>query len=164
MIGRIQLFQAPTLTSAHRCMGVAAILGAGFVVFHLVTVIVTCTVAGFDWGVNAWVLDIMGFLAGAFFAIQCGISSNRAAKDFRQGNLWICVWASMTCCVRVLDVLMLFGIVKWSSIYLTPSGAVLWSNVVSEIVFGMTFAITAFVGSSILLSGKSEVGTSDPSG
>ena len=87
----IGLFQAPVLTAGHRCMGVAALLGACFVVSHLVTVVVTCVVDGFNWGVNAWILDIMGFIAGLFFAIQCWLSSGRKSDDFRNGNIWICV-------------------------------------------------------------------------
>ena len=85
----IDLFQAPVLTAGHRCMGVAALLGACFVVSHLATVVVICVVDGFNWGVNAWILDIVGFIAGLFFAIQCWLSSNRKSDDFRNGNTWI---------------------------------------------------------------------------
>ena len=92
----IGLFQAPALTVGHRCMGVAALLGVCFVVTHLVTVVVTCVVSGFNWGVPAWVLDILGFLAGLFFAVQCWLSSNRTSTDFRSGNVWIGVWAFAT--------------------------------------------------------------------
>jgi hypothetical protein len=51
---RVGLFQAPILTRAHQVIGVAAILGALFVVAHLATVLVTCVTVGFGWGVNAW--------------------------------------------------------------------------------------------------------------
>ena len=147
----IGLFQAPALTAGHRCMGVAALLGACFVVTHLVTVVVTCVVDGFNWGVNAWILDIMGFIAGLFFAVQCWLSSSRKSDDFRNGNTWICVWAFVTFGARILDTLMLFGAVKWSAVYVTPVGAALWSNIVSEVVFGMAFTVTALVGALMLL-------------
>ena len=132
-------------------MGVAALLGACFVDSHLVTVVVICVVDGFNWGVNAWILDIVGFIAGLFFAIQCWLSSNRKSDDFRNGNTWICVWAFVTFGARMLDTLMLFGVVKWSAVYVTPVGAALWSNIVSEVVFGMAFTVTALVGALMLL-------------
>jgi hypothetical protein len=145
------LFQAPVLTVGHRFMGVAALLGACFVVTHLLTVIITCAVDGFNWGINAWVLDIAGFIAAFYFAIQCGLSSNSKSVDFRKKNSWICTWAVLTIGARILDTLMLFGVVKWSEIYVTPEGPTLWSNVVSEVIFGMAFAATALLGSLMLL-------------
>ena len=145
------LFQAPVLTVGHRFMGVAALLGACFVATHLLTVIITCAVDGFNWGINAWVLDIGGFIAGFYFAIQCGMSSNSKSADFRKKNSWICTWAFLTIGARVFDILMLFGVVKWSEIYVTPEGPTLWSNVVSEVIFGMSFAVTALLGSLMLL-------------
>lgn len=145
------LFQAPVLTVGHRFMGVAALLGACFVATHLLTVIITCAVDGFNWGINAWVLDIAGFIAAFYFAIQCGLSSNSKSVDFRKKNSWICTWAVLTIGARILDTLMLFGVVKWSEIYVTPEGPTLWSNVVSEVIFGMAFAATALLGSLMLL-------------
>tara|TARA_B110000858_G_scaffold198538_1_gene266484 strand:- start:1858 stop:2322 length:465 start_codon:yes stop_codon:yes gene_type:complete len=153
------MFQAPVLTTGHRLVGVAALLGFCFVLTHIVTVIVTCVVDGFNWGINAWVLDIAGFLAAFYFAIQCGLSSSRRSADFRKVNTWIFVWAAITLSARILDILMLFGIVKWSEIYITPVGPTLWSNVVSEIVFGMTFTVTALVGSMMLLFNPQDVDT-----
>ena len=38
---------------ANDCMAVAALLGACFVVTHLVSEVVTCVVSGFNWGVPA---------------------------------------------------------------------------------------------------------------
>ena len=140
----IGLFQAPALTAGHRCMGVAALLGACFVVTHLVSVVVTCVVSGFNWGAPAWVLDILGFLAGLFFAVQCWLSSTRTSADFRSGNVWIGVWAFATLGARIIDTLMLFGVVKWSAVYVTP-------NVVSEGAFGTAFTVTALVGALMLL-------------
>ena len=145
------LFQAPTLTVGHRFLGVAALLGACFVVTHLLTVFVTCAVDGFNWGINAWVLDIGGFIAAFYFAIQCGMSSNSKSADFRKKNSWICTWAFLTIGARIFDILMLFGVLKWSEIYVTPEGPTLWSNVVSEVIFGMSFAVTALLGSLMLL-------------
>ena len=147
----IGLFQAPALTVGHRCMGMAALLGVCFVVTHLVSVVVTCVVSGFNWGAPAWVLDILGFLAGLFFVVQCWLSSNRTSADFRRGNVWISVWAFATLGARIIDTLMLFGVVKWSAVYVTPTGAVLWSNVVSEVAFGNAFTVTALVGALMLL-------------
>ena len=143
------------ITMGHRWIGVAALLGACFVVSHLVAVVVTCAVEGLNWGVIAWVLDVTGFLAGLFFAIQCWLSSNRTSDEFRSGNLWIFIWALMTLIVRIVDTLMLFGIVKWSAVYITPVGAVLWSNIISEVIFGMAFTVTALIGALMLLSSRS---------
>lgn len=151
-LGRIGLFQAPVLTSGHRCVGVAALLGACFVVSHLVTVIVTCAVDGFNWGVNAWILDTLGFLAGLFFAIQCWLSSSRKSNDFRKGNSWIVVWALATFGARIVDTLMLFGVLQWGAVYVAPAGPTLWSNIVSEVVFGSAFTATALVGALLLLA------------
>ena len=153
----IGLFQAPVLTVGHRFIGVAALLGTCFVCSHIVTVVVTCAVDGFDWGVTAWVLDILGFLAGFFFAIQCWQSSNRKSIDFKRENSWICVWAFVTFGTRILDTLMLFGVVTWSAVYVAPTGPTLWSNILSEVVFGITFSVAALVGSLILLVGPQDV-------
>jgi len=153
----IGLFQAPVLTVGHRFIGVAALLGTCFVCSHIVTVVVTCAVDGFDWGVTAWVLDILGFLAGFFFAIQCWQSSNRKSIDFKRENSWICVWAFVTFGTRILDTLMLFGVVTWSAVYVTPTGPTLWSNILSEVVFGITFSVAALVGSLILLVGPQDM-------
>ena len=146
-----EMFQAPVLTTGHKLMGVAALLGACFIVTHLITVFVTCLVDGFGWGLNAWMLDIAGFIAAFYFAIQCAVSSNRRSADFRKINTWICAWAGITLSVRVLDTLMLFGIVKWSEIYITPEGPTLWSNIVSEIIFGTAFNAIAFAAALMLL-------------
>jgi hypothetical protein len=155
----IGLFQAPVLTAGHLCIGVAALLGACWVVLHLVTVFVTCVVVGFNWGVNAWILDIMGFIAGLYFAIQCWLSSSRKSNGFRKVNSWICIWAFVTFGVRILDTLMLFGVVKWSAVYVTPVRAVLWSNILSEVVFGNAFAVTALLGALMLLIRPLDLGS-----
>ena len=47
---------------------------------------------------------------------------------------------------------MLFGVVKWDEIYVTPQGPTLWSNVISEVIFGMAFIVTALIGSLMLLT------------
>lgn len=146
----------------HRWMRLAALLGACFVVAHIVTVVVTCTVDGIHWGVNAWLLDIAGFIAGLFFATQCWLSSGKTCEEFWKGNLWIVFWASVTLAVRFFDTLMLFGVVKWSAIYVTPHGAVLWSNVISEVVFGITFASAALVAALMILKTRTTAsGSSD---
>ncbi|MEM9644544.1 MAG: hypothetical protein AAF989_06090 [Planctomycetota bacterium] len=135
----------------HRWIRRAATLGASFVVAHLITVVITCAFRGFNWGMNAWILDIGGFLAGIFFTVQCWLSSKSSAREFRRGNLGIAIWAIATVLFRVVDTLMLFGIVKWDMIYVTPSGLVFWSNVISEAIIGMAFAMTALFGSVKLL-------------
>jgi len=48
---------------------------------------------------------------------------------------------------------MLFGLFKWDEIYLTPVGVTLWSNIVSEVLVGMAFTVTALIGALILLFG-----------
>ena len=64
--------------------------------------------------------------------------------------------AAITICVRVLDTLMILGIVKIPAIYTHPEGAVFWSNVVSEIIFGVPYTLCALIGSSILLFNPSD--------
>ena len=157
----LRLFQAPVLTVGHRFIGVAALLGTCFVFSHIVTVIVTCVVDGFNWGITAWVLDILGFLAGLFFAVQCWLSSNRKSEDFRKENSWICVWAFVTVGTRILDTLMLFGVVTWSAVYVAPVGPALWSNIISEVLFGMTFSVAALVGSLLLLSSPEDAAATE---
>jgi hypothetical protein len=140
-----------TSRRGHLWMRFAAVLGGLFVVAHLITVVLTCAVEGFDWGVNAWVLDTGGFLAGFFFAFQCWLSSTRGAQEFRSGNRWIAIWASATLLFRVVDTLMLFGVIQWNALYVAPSGWVLWSNVISEVMIGVAFATAALLGSVNLL-------------
>ena len=148
--GRMGLFNAPTLTPAHRLIGVAALLGGCFVVSHVVSWILTFAIAGLDVPAQAFLLDIAGFIAGAFFAVQCRASSSaRSAERVRQ-NRWICFWAVVTIGTRVIDTLMLLGLFKWSDVYETPTGAILWANVVSEIVFANTFTLAALVGALML--------------
>jgi len=51
---------------------------------------------------------------------------------------------------------MLFGVVKWSAVYVTPEGPVLWSNIVSEVIFGMAFTVVALVSSGMLLKSRGQ--------
>ena len=113
----------------------------------IVTVVVTCAVEGFDWGTTAWCLDIMGFLGGAVFFLICRDASNKNVVENRGNLRWILVWSSMTVGARILDTLMLFGVVKISKIYTTPDGAVLASNIVSEVIIGNLYVLCAVVGS-----------------
>ena len=138
---------APQPTEGHQWLGAAAVLGLAFVVTHIVTVVVTCAVEGFDWGTTAWCLDIMGFLGGAVFFLICRDASNKNVVENRGNLRWILVWSSMTVGARILDTLMLFGVVKLSEIYVTPDGAVLASNIVSEVIIGNLFVLCALVGS-----------------
>lgn len=142
--------------TGHRLMSVAAVLGFFFVILHLVTIAVTCVAEGFDWGLNAWALDLMGLAASAFFAVQCSRSSKHRAIDSRHQNQWIFVWAVATLCVRAVDVPMLLGWIRWDSIYVTPTGWIFWANVVSEIIVGVFFNLAALVGSILLLKKAGE--------
>ena len=148
---KIHLFQSPILTSGHRCIGIAALLGVFFVITHIITVVITCVVNGTDWGLTAWILDSLGFVAGCFFAVQCWLSSNRSSENFRKRNKIILIWSIMTVLSRIIDTLMLFGIIKWSSIYITPTGSVLVTNIISEVIFGVLFSVFALIGSTLLL-------------
>ena len=115
-----------------RCCGFARF---SLDIFHLTTLVITILSDGTHWGVNAWMLDIMGFLAGFFFTIQCWKLSNRKIDDSRHLNHWISIWAVMTIFSRIFDSLMLFGLLKWDEVYVTPMGITLWANIVGEVFF-----------------------------
>ena len=134
----------------HRLLKVAAGLGVGFVISHIVTVIVTCVVEGFGWGATAWILDAMGFTAGVVFTAICWVARTKSYDSFRKGFTGIFVWSISSVISRGLDIMMLFGIVKWSSVYVTPEGPVLISNIISEILFGFTFNLLALIGTLII--------------
>ena len=138
-------------STGHHLIGLASVLGVLHIVAHVATVIVTCTLVGFDWGMSAWMLDLTGWLAACGFAVLAARSSNQQPIEFKKNNFWILLWSSITLGIRILDTLMLFGVVVISSIYITPHGAVLYSNIVSEILLGVPFTMAAFIGSIILL-------------
>jgi len=148
---RVGLFQAPRLTTAHKIIGSAAILGFLFAILHIVTIIVTVSADGADWGMPAWMLDITGFLAGAGFALICRDRSNKPSSEKRQDTFWILIWSAITFMVRILDILMLTGLVEIESIYHTPTGPTLYANVVSEIIVAFPYTTLALVGSTMLL-------------
>lgn len=152
----IGLSKAEEASFGHICLGVAAVLGCLFVGTHFITVVITCVVEGFDWGMAAWMLDMMGFIAGAAFAFICKNNSNKSCAEGKKDNLWICVWAVASFGARILDTMMLFGVVKLSTVYITPSGAILASNIVSEVLIGNSYTISALVGSVLLLQKASE--------
>ena len=139
------------MTKGHKLLGIATILGFLFVITHIITVIITCAVAGFGWGTNAWIFDMTGFVAGLCFALLCWKASNRNSIEIRDDVFWIFVWSAITVCARILDTLMLFGIVKINSIYITPTGIILYSNIVSEVIIALPYAIFALAGSTLLL-------------
>ena len=147
---RVGLCTLPNPTGAHQLVGAASVLGVAFVVGHLVTVSVTIAEEGVGWGATAWSLDLMGFFAGLAFVFVCRKSSNTPSPENSKDNMWICVWAFATLGARVLDTLMLFGIVKLDEVYKTPSGAVLSSNIVTEVVIGNLYAATALIGAAQL--------------
>merc|ERR1719235_1248859 len=95
------LLQAPVVTTGHKCIAWAAVLGILFVLTHVVTIVVTCANKGFGWGAPAWSADLTGFFAGAGFASLCWQSSNKRSSDFKE-NRWICCWATITVFVRIL--------------------------------------------------------------
>ena len=84
-------FQAPELTTAHKWIGCAGVLGVVHVVLHVITVAVTCAESGFDWGVAAWNLDIVGWLASCLFAFLCRKSSSTRSSEMRNENRWIAI-------------------------------------------------------------------------
>lgn len=147
---RVGLFQAPILTFGHRCTGLASIVGCFFVIGHIVTVIITCVVSGFGWGATAWCLDLMGFFAGVIFVPICRKSSCAPSQDTKI-HQYIAWWSFMTLGSRVVDTLMLLGIVQISAIYHTPSGAVLATNLVTEVFLGNVYTLLAVVGSANLV-------------
>ena len=138
-------FEVEVLTLGHKCMGVAALLGAVFAVLHPITVITTVVVAGANWGITAWMLDISGYLAAVCFALLCRQSSSTRSLDYKKKNSYIFFWAIITFCVRIFDILLLFGIVKFDEIYVTPTGAVLAANIVSEIIVAVPYCLLAAV-------------------
>ena len=64
------------------------------------------------------------------------------------------MWAVMTIFSRIFDSLMLFGLLKWDEVYVTPMGITLWANIVGEVFLGMAFAVKALIGALILLKRK----------
>jgi len=148
---KIGLFEAPKLGTSHKLLGVAALLGFMFVFTHIITIAVTLATAGSAWGMSAWMLDLTGFVAGGCFSLLCRNASNKPSAETRKDNIWILIWSSVTVCVRVLDVMMLFGIVNIPSIYVTPHGPTLAANIVSEVIIAFPYTLLAFVGSVLIL-------------
>ena len=146
----IKLFQAPQLTTAHKLIGVAACLGFLFAVLHPVTILVTIMSDGADWGAAAWSTDLTGYFAGVGFAFLCRNASNARSVESQPDTSWIVIWAGITFFVRVLDILMLTGVVKIDAIYHTPTGPTLYANVVSEIVVAFSYTVVALAGSAYL--------------
>ncbi|MCG8452120.1 MAG: hypothetical protein MI717_02925 [Spirochaetales bacterium] len=146
------LLQKKTPKSAGgRILRLSAFWGIGFVLTHIVTVLVTCVVEGVNWGINAWILDSMGFLAGLIFVGICWKAQDQVFSSFQRGFTAILIWSLSSVISRFFDILMLFGILKWETIYITPNGAVLISNIISEIVFGFCFNLMALVGTVLLI-------------
>lgn len=140
--------------SGQRWLNLAAKIGALWVASHLVTILVTVMNDGANWGVTAWLLDLAGLVAGFCFTILCWFCSRLERTGATKSAIWICVWASITLCVRLLDTLMLLGLIKIETVYPEPHGPAFWSNVVSEILIGNIFALAALVGS-VKILGKS---------
>ena len=145
----LNICQAPVLTNAHRVIGTAAILGFLFTATHIVTIVVTELTSG--WPAVPLMGDLMGFFAGFGFAFLCKESSNTSSERYRRVNQYILIFGLFTVAVRILDTLMLLGIVKLGAVYETPDGAVFYSNLFSEIIFGNCYAMTALIGSIMLL-------------
>lgn len=135
----------------HLFLKASVFLGVGFIITHIITVTITCVVEGFNWGINAWVLDSMGFIAGVVFTVVCRNGSQKGKNDFHKGYVAILIWSLSSIFSRLFDIAMLFGIVKFSEIYITPEGPVLFSNIISEILFGFTFNVTACIGALLII-------------
>jgi len=41
---------------------------------------------------------------------------------------------------------MLFRLLKWDEVYVTPVGVTPWSNIVSKVFLGKAFTVTALIG------------------
>jgi hypothetical protein len=52
----------------------------------------------------------------------------------------------MTIFSRIFDSLMLFRLLKWDEVYVTPVGVTPWSNIVSKVFLGTAFTVTALIG------------------
>jgi hypothetical protein len=149
-LARVGLFQAPSLTRAHKIIGTASVIGFLFAVAHPLTVLVTLLYDGADWGATAWTMDVLGYLAGVGVAFLCRNCSNKERAEVKQDAFWILVWSAITFCVRVLDIAMLTGVVEIEAIYHTPTGPTLYANIVSEIVIAFPYSAFALVGSFLL--------------
>jgi len=147
---QIGVFQAPRLTLAHQLIGVAAVLGGLFALLHPVTVLVTLLADGSGWGATAWSMDITGYLAGVGFALLCRDASSQTSQEHEKNTFWILIWSSITFFVRVLDILMLSGLVAIASIYHTPTGPTLYANIVTEIMIAFPYSAFALIGSVML--------------
>lgn len=148
-------FEAPVLTMGHKIMGVAGLLGVLFTVLHPVTVIVTLVEEGAGWGPAAWITDVTGYITAVFFAVLCRASSSSASSEAKKYNKYILIWSAITFSVRIFDILMLFGVVKFDEIYVTPHGQVLVANVISEICVAVPYTVLAMIAAAMLLRAAS---------
>ena len=162
IIKKLGICQVEKVTTAHIWLGMASLFGVMFVITHLVTICVTALETG--WEMQHLMIDLSGFLGGALFTCFCIKSSSQEAQSRRdQTNVWIFFWSAITCCVRVLDTSMLLGLIHVSALYEEPTGAVFIVNLVSEIIFGNLFALSALTGSTMFLCSKKEKETFDES-
>ncbi|CAE7246359.1 unnamed protein product [Symbiodinium natans] len=154
------LCKPPMVTKAHQLLATAAVFGVLYAVAHIVTFAVTT--AGPGWDSTSLSLDLTGWIAGTCFAVLCWKSSNLSSTSNKRSNQWICVWSILTFGVRILDTLMLFGAVKLSAVYKTPQGAVLWTNVVSDAIFGNLFVWCALAASIMILACPEDLSVEEP--
>lgn len=143
----IKIFKPNT---GNKILKISGFIGLGYIVSHLITFFITSFVNGFAWSFNALFLDLLGFFAGVVFTVVCFKGSKKDYTDFKKGFIAIFIWSFASIITRIFDILMLFGILKWDSIYTTPNGLILNSNIVSEILFGFTFNFLAFIGSILI--------------
>ena len=67
------MLQAPLVIVGHQWISAAALLGTLLgIFFRQATVLITILADGTHWVVDAWVLDIMGFLMGFFLLFNTG--------------------------------------------------------------------------------------------
>ena len=145
---KIKIFKAPKLTDAHRMIGVASILGYLFGVTHILTTFVTFVTAGYP--IFPFILDAIGFLAGVYFANLCRRSSNKHSREFKKQNLMIFGFTLCYGSMKIVDTLMLLGFVRWGAVYHTPVGAVLYTNLLSEVIIGNSYCFLAMAAACIL--------------
>ena len=128
-------------------IGTAAILAFVYCNAHCHT---RCYLLTSGWPIGPLMLDLMGFLPDSYL-LSYAKSLEYFSELYRKKNLYILFFSLVTAGSRILDTLMLLGIVRWGDVYETPSGAVFYSNLISEIIFGNCYTITAFIGSIMLL-------------
>ena len=90
--------------------------------------------------------------SGVLFCDSMRVVLDSKSAEFEKKFLDMHMGQVLTIGARILDILMLFGVVKWDEIYVTPEGPTRFGQIVSEVIFGMAFTVTALIGSLMLLT------------